>query len=434
MRSSRWRRYSATLMTILVVWSCGAGDPKKAPSLGEIYQSGLAAYNDSNYTDFLNAMKHANDLRPNHPSVIYNLASGQALTGNHDSALFWLNRYADLGIAGEPDRDSDFQSLTSDPLFQAVVQRIKENSRPIGSPAIVISLPDSTLITEGIAYDSRSGNFFVGSIRQRKIMQIDANGRISTFVPTKTGGLGSVFGLVVDTTQNLLWATSAVFEQTPPEEPRELGQTGIFAFDLITGELCYHQMLPPDSIPHLFGDIALGPDGEIFMSDDRGKTIYWYSIFQGQLVAITTPGEFTSPQGLVVEPSGKSLIVADYTSGLYRVDIKSGALTVLEPREPMCLLGIDGLCSDGEFLYAIQNGIRPQRVVRLTLDSQRDNITKMDVLAASNPDFDEPTLGVIANGQLYFNGTSQWRFLNKDGTLANPENLQRPKIFALSIE
>lgn len=418
---------------VLLFQCTSNSDNKKTFSLREIYQSGMTAYQDSNYTDYLNAMKRANDLRPNHPSVIYNIASGQALTGNHDSALFWLNRFADLGMTGQPEHDNDFKSLYSDPLFQAVAQRINNNSLQVGEPTIILSLPDSTLITEGVAYDPRSGNFFISSIHQRKIVTVDAKGASHTFVPSGSNGLGSVSGVVVDTMRNLLWAASAVTERTPPVSPAELGQTGVFAFDLATGELRHRKIFPPDSIPHSFGDIATGTDGEIYLSDDQAGAIYWFSLVQNQFIPVTLPKAFTSPQGVIVEPSGKSLIVADYTSGLYHVDLKSGELTPVEPTEPMCLLGIDGLCSEDQYLYAIQNGIRPHRVVKLTLNPSRTQVIKLDILAANHPDFDEPTLGVIANGKLYFNGNSQWRFLNKNGTLSNLNELQRPKIFSVPL-
>ena len=416
-----------------LIMACQSG-PEKQPALQEIYQTGMSAYEDSNYTDFLKAMKRANDLRPNHPSVIYNLASGQALTGNHDSALFWLNRYADLGMTGDPELDSDFKSVYDDPLFQAVVRRIKDNEHQIGMAEIVAVLPDSTLITEGLAFDPRSGSFFVSSVHQRKIMKIDSLGAISTFVQSASGGLGSVLGMTVDTTRNLLWVCSAIFNQTPPGTVAEDGQTGVYSYDLQTGNLQQKVMIPPDSSGHLLTDLVLAPNGDLYTSDSRSEMIFRLSAGSHKLEPFVAPQIIRAPQGMVVLRDQQTLLVADYARGLYRVDLPSRKVTALELSEPMCLLGIDGLCSDGKFLYAIQNGIRPQRVVRLTLDSPRKKIIKLEVLAANHPDFDEPTLGVIADGHLYFNGNSQWRFLKNDGTLANPENLQQPKIFVLPIE
>ncbi|MCF7840466.1 MAG: hypothetical protein K9N22_06780 [Candidatus Marinimicrobia bacterium] len=409
-------------------------EPAAQPKLQEIYQEGMAAYEDGDFSAYLNAMKRAHDVRPHHPSVVYNLASAQALTGNHDSALFWLNRFADLGFAGRPEHDSDFVSLQPLPLFQAVVQRIAENDFLQGEPEIVFSLSDSTLLTEGIAADSHANTFFISSIHQRKIVKIDGNGEITTFIPSGKYGLGSVFGMAADTTRNLLWATSSILDLGQQNNPGdEIGESGLFAFQLNSGELVHKILLPADTLNHLFGDLTVTPGGDVYVSDGGAGMIFVLKSGDTTLKPLLPSGSIRSPQGLVYFEDHQALILADYATGLYRINLSDGSKHPLALAMLMCLLGIDGLATDGAALYAIQNGIRPHRVIKLTLGWKHNRVLSWEVLAANHPDFDEPTLGVVADGWFYFNGTSQWRFLSPAGDLVNPEAMQQPKIFRVPL-
>lgn len=422
------------LIIISLILSACQSEPKTQPTLQEIYQEGMAAYENGDFSAYLNAMKRAHEIRPHHPSVVYNLASGQALTGNHDSALFWLNRFADLGFAGHPEQDSDFVSLKPIPLFQAVVKRIAENDFLQGEPEIAFSLSDATLLTEGLAADSRTNSFFVSSIHQRKIVQYDGNGKTTTFIPSAKHGLGSVFGMAADTTRNLLWAASTILDLGQQNKPGDkIGESGIFAFQLNSGELVYKILLPADTLDHLFGDLTVTPDGDVYVSDGGAGMIFVLKSGDTTLKPLLPSGSIRSPQGLVYFEDHQALILADYATGLHRINLSDGSKHLLALAIPMCLLEIDGLATDGTALYAIQNGIRPHRVIKLTLGWKQNRVLSWEVLAANHPDFDEPTLGVVADGWFYFNGTSQWRFLSPAGDLVNPEAMQQPKIFRVPL-
>jgi hypothetical protein len=73
----------------------------------------------------------------------------------------------------------------------------------------------------------------------------------------------------------------------------------------------------------------------------------------------------------------------------------------------LSLNGIDGLVLHERSLIAIQNGIIPHRVVRLDLAPGGLAIAKASILEMNHPDFDEPTLGVVVDGALYFSADSQ---------------------------
>ncbi len=81
----------------------------------------------------------------------------------------------------------------------------------------------------------------------------------------------------------------------------------------------------------------------------------------------------------------------------------------------LTLLGVDGLVRDGDGLIAVQNGVNPQRILRLALSPDGARITAASVLAANLPQLDEPTGGAMLDGRFVFVARSQWSDFGDDG-------------------
>jgi hypothetical protein len=97
------------------------------------------------------------------------------------------------------------------------------------------------------------------------------------------------------------------------------------------------------------------------------------------------------------------------------------------------LLGIDGLAAYGNSLIVTQNGIRPHRVTRLTLDPAGERVVKGEILEMNDPRFSEPTLGMVVGDAYYFVANSQWGMFDKDGVLAPVERLKAPIILKVPL-
>ena len=63
----------------------------------------------------------------------------------------------------------------------------------------------------------------------------------------------------------------------------------------------------------------------------------------------------------------------------------------------------------------IQNGVEPHRVVRLSLEG--DRVAGLHVLERAHARYDEPTLGVVVGGSLYYVANSQYAAVRQDGSL-----------------
>ena len=174
------RAFLACLCLTRVSLVAGQTDPVAA-SRGE-YQQAVAAYQAHDYPAFLSHASRAADLRPSHGGVIYGLASAYALTGDTVRAVEALRRFASLGYYADVSADSDLVALRRSKSFAAVRRRLEGNRAPVVRSTVAFTLPETDLLTEGIAYDPGSRTFFVGSVHQRKIMRVAGDGRATEFV------------------------------------------------------------------------------------------------------------------------------------------------------------------------------------------------------------------------------------------------------------
>ena len=197
MRSPCW------VLTALLVPVIAFADPA-----GQAMRDAIRAYQAKDYPGFLGHMRKAHALEPSVPRVIYNLAAAEALGGSPDEAIKLLHRLAATGASFAIDKDDDFRALRSRADFQAEVRAMKANLAPRGRGEPAFTLRERELLTEGVAYDSKTRTFFVSSVRHRKIVAIDERGKQRDFITEAQDGIAGVFGMAVDPARRTLWASS----------------------------------------------------------------------------------------------------------------------------------------------------------------------------------------------------------------------------------
>lgn len=392
------------------------------------------------------------ELLPGHPTLLHDLAVAHALAGDVTAAASTLERLAAMGLVYDLAQDDDLAALRSRPELQAVQARFHRNADRIGDGDPAFRLPDRDFIPEGVAFDARTRRFFVGSVHLRRIVAVDSAGTATVFgavatdsegsdaaasAPTSKLGadpsnaLWSVLGIAADTERRLLWVCTAALPETRGVAEEELRRSRVVAYDLDTGALRGTYAVS-DTLRHVIGDLAIGPEGEVYVSASDGAI---YVIGQGSsaLEPLVPAGRFVSPQGIVAWPDGRRLYVADYALGILRIDPASGATSPVTAPEDAMLLGIDGLARHDDTLIAIQNGTRPHRVLRLRLNAAGDAITAAETLEANHPAYDEPTLGTVVEDTLFYVANSQWGAF-RDGALPPADELEAPVILRLRLK
>jgi sugar lactone lactonase YvrE len=422
----------ALLALLLIAATSLAAEPPKQ-GFGDLFKAANEAHEAKDYARMEKLLREALERRPFHPRAMYNLAAAFALEGKRDNAVDTLRTLGRMGLVIEPDKDPDFASLKDDFGFGLLMSGIKGNTRPVGHPTRAFRLKDPTFIPEGIAYDEDRNNFFMSSVRQRRIQRIHGDEE-HDFVAPGAGGLWSALGMFADAKRRLLWVATAALPEGKDVPATDLGRSGLLAFDLDSGAPKKSVLLPQDAEQHQLGDVIVTPDGKIFTTDSRAGVLYAVDAEHGSFEALTKPGELASPQGLVLSRDKRALYVADYTQGLFRYEFKDKKLTRLSVDREICVYGIDGLYRYDDDLIAIQNGIRPHRVVRFRIERGGKRVAHAQVLAANLPEFDEPTLGVVVGRRLSFVANSQWDKFDKDHQLPPADKLQAPMVMRLTLD
>ena len=244
-------------------------------------------------------------------------------------------------------------------------------------------------------------------------------------------GLLGAFGLAVDAKRKTLWAASSAVPQAEGMTQTEKGQAGVFAFDLSTGEPKQAAMLPSDGKEHVLGDLIVTAGGDVFSTDSATPAIYRFRSGQTGIEQFLTSDEFHSPQGLSLSKDGGKLAIADYANGIHIVDLATKQRKLLPTPPHATLLGLDGLVRYGRDLVGVQNGVDPQRVVRIRLNSDWTAIEGVDVLAANLPEMSEPSLAARRGNNLMVVGNAQWSHFSDEGEIKEP--LAATKIVSLSL-
>ena len=102
---------------------------------------------------------------------------------------------------------------------------------------VAFELPEADLLTEGIAYDSAKGIFFVGSVHKGKILRVTGDGRTSSVFAAVEGGQWAPLGLRVDDRRGTLWVAAAALPQVAAYQAADSGRSAILRYDLRSGRL-----------------------------------------------------------------------------------------------------------------------------------------------------------------------------------------------------
>ena len=348
--------------------------------------------------------------RPKHPRLQYQLAVALAKNGAGDEALAALERLASWGFIYKPEA----ATFGASPRFDAIVARFADNAKPIGEPQPAFTLDQQGIIAEGLAYDPKRARFFVGGVHARNVFAVDRDGHASTFATLDRGA----FGMAVDAKRGVLWvATSLVAEK----------DAALVELDLRNGRVLA-TLQPEDKEKHLFGDVTLAADGEVFVSDGASPVIF--HVDDDRLTPFAR-GPFLSLQGLAA--TNRYLYVSDYGKGLFAIDRKSRDVVLLPSPESASLFGVDGIYLAGDHtLVAVQNGTNPTRVLRLALAPNGLAITGMRILAANHQEMSDVTLGTFARGAFHFIANGGWEAWTDEGK--RNENVPLEAVRVMRVE
>ena len=397
---TRWTSCRSLLFAaILSVSLAAAQDTPATPEA--LNAAAIKAYQAKDYAAFLANEKQALALVPGSPRLIYNVACGEALTGNAAAAVRHLDDLVALKLDLGAETDDDFASIRKTTEWAGFVAKLGELRKPLVRSTTAFMLADPELIATGVAVDPSTGDTFIASVRERKILRRTKSGVVSDFVTEAQDGLMATACVLVDSTHKLLYASTASVPFMRGYRQEDDGKAGVYVFDLKTGKVVRKAWLS-DSKKHFLNQLLMNRAGDLFVSDSLTPGIYRMKSGADQLELIPVSTAFRSTQGLAFSNDEKTLYVADFSNGVWAVDMAGGTRRQLEAPANTWLGGLDGLSRVPDGFIAVQILVKPERVVRLRLDPQGQRIAAVEVLESNYPDYNGPIQGTVdGNAYLY---------------------------------
>jgi hypothetical protein len=256
-------------------------------------------------------------------------------------------------------------------------------------------------------YDPRTGAYYLGSIRRRTAVRVDRDGTTHDLWPAESNRIGAVLGVRVDGARRRIWATTSGMKQMAGYAPGDSAIAALLRIDARTGRVERRWDLPAVPGGHVLGDLALGPRGEVWMSDSNEPVLYRLRPGADTLDRFRHP-LFRSLQGMAPTRDGRFVYLADYSHGLLRVRVSDGSVIRLADAPGSTSLGCDGIVLYRGSIVAVQNGVAPARVVRFALSSAGDSIVSARVLDQQPALAPEPTIGTVVGDRFVYVANSQW--------------------------
>jgi hypothetical protein len=394
-----------------------------AQSTKEIYNLSTKAYQEKDYVAFLKLTKKLDSIRPSHPTFTYNLACAYTLNNQSENAFSILERCLLNNNTLSFETEKDLEVLKQDSKFESLLNLKSSLNTPITTSRKYVSLSEKDLHPEGLTFLKRKKIWLVGSIHKRKIVTFDKEkGRCNDWLNDKS--ILSVLALRPDTSEKTLWVATSAMQEMEGYNTSYQGKSEVLQIDLKTKKIL--QRIPLEG-NHVLGDILVTQSGDVYVSDSGEPIIH--KVENGKLIPwLNLKNEAFNLQGITVDKEQKNIFIADYLKGILRISIANPQnRSWLVYPDKATFKGIDGLQFYNNSLIAIQNGVKPIRIVQIYLDNKKET-SSFKLLDHNRPEFNEPTLGVIVDDKFCFFANAPWNAYDKNGNL-DLDKVTNPELF-----
>lgn len=380
--------------------------------------------------------KRLSALRPHIGAYRYELAAAQAQLGRKSETYTTLLEMQTTGFAHPVGEDPRFQKVADTEAWQYIVEGFKRNGDSFGEGSVAYTLPKQDLLIESLVWDPSRERLLVGSVREGKVYTVEADGRLKPLVEANTdNGMWGVFGVAVDVERDTLWvASSAVPHYRNYDAERDLGRAGIFKFKLSSGEFVKSFLSPVVAGQgFMMASIAVAKDGSVYAMDAVNNAIY--QVRDDQLRRLLHGPHLAGVRGLAINDEGTRLYFSDVERGLLGVDLGNGRPFDVGVPGRLTLAGIESMAFWNGHLVIVQNGLPPNRIMRLKLSEDGRVIEAAHPLEASQKDLSLQVGAALApDGSVYVIGNSQREQYDRFGLPRNREALEAPRIFRLKAD
>jgi hypothetical protein len=332
-----------------------------------------------------------------------------------------LKQCAALGEGFDPAADSAFQSLRSDPAFQNLVDRVRQQNPPVHRAHLAFTVAQRDIFPEGLAADASKRMFYMGSEYHNKIVRISEAGEVTDFVKEGVYDLMPVGGVHVDPADRSVWCAT---------DPGKKNRSEIVHFDA-QGKLL-ERYVPSTPGPHVLNDLVLKGRNEIYVTDTEGNRVFRFDRESRRFAEVDLGRPLFGPNGITISDDGNVLYVGD-NLGMIRLDLRTNKVQDVKPAGNDTMAGVDGLYWYDHGLVGVQYGTGAYRVMRWKLSTDGREVRSAQTLEQGTEMVRNPTTGAILDGKFYFMANTGMENLH-DGKIVNPAKLEPLQIAVLPLK
>ncbi len=367
------------------------------------------AFVAKNYPLFRDALIQLHKHRPDNSDYMYQLVIAHALLDEKQQAYDMMVRMQQQGLAYDFTKTDQTANIRGTEVFDYVNDLMVMAQDPVGEAEVILTLPQDVAFPEALSWDETRQKFLVGTMADGSILTVDKEGEATELLKAdEENGMWGVIDILVDLQRNRLWVSSAATPGFSRFDVIDQGRSALFEFNLETLEFIRRYPVSVDGQPHALGNMVLTSNGDIYVADRVFPIVYRKLANEQKLEALMVAQDMVSMRGVAMQPDGRILYIADREMGILVLDLEARRSGKLLVPETLNLGGLDGLYLWDNHLVVIQNGIKPQRVMRLELDATGTKVEAIRPLAVAQPNFDFPSFGVLRGKNLYYFGNSQW--------------------------
>ena len=360
------------------------------------------AFRAKNWPAFTRYAEALHGARPWNSEYMTLAVLGYAATNDRSKAYEMMLKMQQQGLAQDFDRYEQTEAIRETEAYAYINDLMVRASEPAGEAELVSQLPASLLLPDALTWDPSRESLLVGNVRDGTVFRVDESGQTEALIAAdEQNGLMGIYSLLVDAAANRLWVTSSASKNHTGYQPAQAGSSALFEFELDSLKRVAVYPVPKDDKPHRLGDMVM-VNGDLYVVDSIIPQIYRLKSGDKQLKPFVRSADNVSLRGITASDDGKKLYLADYEMGISVLDLEASSASRLQGPPNLNFGGIESLHYYQGHLVVVQSGNQPERVMRLTLSDDGQEVTNVAPLAIAQPFFNHPTDGVVHDDKLYF--------------------------------
>ena len=381
-------------------------------NVSALMKQAYTAKKDKDNKSLIRILKKAYELEPFSPIIQYQLAEAYALNDNKSEAFDTLIQIQKQGFYFDLANNENLANINSFPVFKYIRENMDANNQHFGEgvEAFNINKSFSGLLFESMAYDSKSQAVLMGSLRDGRVIKVGNDGNITNLVEPTAGGQNgpwAAIDLAVDTKNDVLWVASSGVSQFGKINKESSGFSGVFKYQLSSGKPLKSYLLPKKGGPSLIRSIHLTKQGDLYLVESIRNMILKLPKGEDKFHIVLETKEYKHLNRITSDETGKILYLSDDKKGIVILNLAQKEVYTISNKAELNLTDISDLIFDDNGLIIIQNGFKPERIMRLQLKKNKFAVAHVFPIEVANPKFNIPTCGVVIEQGLFYIANSQ---------------------------